>query len=158
MTIQQPPTPGWYDRPNGSRQWWDGRSWHGVQAPGTTLVPTALPSAPQPMRMYEQPFAAPHVHVVHQVGTKEVGIAYALLILLGGFGLHRFYLGRVGSAIAFLILWQLGAWTWWTGVGLVFGAAAVLWWIVDLFVLSSMVRDENARRMHAALASSAPQR
>ena len=128
-----------------------------AQAPGAALVPTSVPSVPQPW-MAAEPFVAPQVHVVQQVGTKEVGIAYALLIFLGGLGIHRFYLGRVGSALALLVLWQLGAWTWWTGVGLIFGAAAVLWWIVDLFVLGSMVREENARRMRAAFATPAPQR
>jgi TM2 domain-containing membrane protein YozV len=93
----------------------------------------------------------PTVQVVHNVHTKEVGIAYALLVLLGGFGAHRFYLGRAGSAIGFLVLWQLGAWTWWTGLGLLFGGAAVVWFVIDLCVLPGMVREENQRRLRESM-------
>ncbi|PTJ60864.1 NINE protein, partial [Mammaliicoccus sciuri] len=35
---------------------------------------------------------------------KKTGIAYILLILLGGFGAHRFYLEKTGSAVGLLLL------------------------------------------------------
>ncbi|MFB8387478.1 TM2 domain-containing protein [Microbacterium sp. NPDC055910] len=78
---------------------------------------------------------------------KEVGIAYLFFFLLGGFAAHRFYLGRIGSAIALLCIW----WAGWFLVGVAVGVplliAGGIWLLVDLFVLPSMVRDENARRL-----------
>ena len=40
-------------------------------------------------------------------GKKSSGICYLLWFFLGGFGAHRFYLGRTGSAIAMLVLYIL---------------------------------------------------
>lgn len=54
-------------------------------------------------------------------------IAY-LLFLFGGFlGLHRFYLGKIGTGILFLLTGALGG----------FG------WIYDLFTIPMQVRDAN---------------
>ncbi|MEZ3155536.1 NINE protein [Microbacterium sp. BWR-S6Y] len=112
------PPPGWYPGQGGQMQWWDGAQWvQGAYAP-TPVVMRA---------------------------RKESGIAYLLAILLGGFAAHRFYLGRVGSAIGFLCLWWIG----WFTIGLVVGTfmviAAGIWWILDLFFIPRMVREENAR-------------
>ncbi|MBI1183489.1 NINE protein [bacterium] len=58
---------------------------------------------------------------------KSKGVAYLLWFLLGAFSLHRFYLGKIGSGILYLITFQL------FGIG----------WIIDLFILSSMVDNYN---------------
>lgn len=69
---------------------------------------------------------------------KSVTVAYALLIFLGQVGLHRFYLGRVGSGIAQLLL-GLSA--------LIAGFAPLVilwvWLLVDLFLTAGMVRESN---------------
>ncbi len=54
-------------------------------------------------------------------GTSEKsGIACLLfLLLLGPLGLHRFYVGKVGTGILFLL----------TGGGL------MIWWLIDLVIL-----------------------
>ena len=39
---------------------------------------------------------------------KESGTTYLLLLLLGGFAAHNFYLNRVGPAVGFLCVWWLG--------------------------------------------------
>lgn len=79
---------------------------------------------------------------------KEVGIAYLLLLLLGGFAAHRFYLGRIGSAIAFCLLWWGGWMLSIVLVGIPLLVAAGVWWLVDLFLLPSMVRETNARPLY----------
>ncbi|AKQ46787.1 hypothetical protein TH63_16005 [Rufibacter radiotolerans] len=53
--------------------------------------------------------------------------AYLLWFFLGWLSLHRFYLGKVGSGILYLLTGQL------LGIG----------WIVDLFLLSGMVDNYN---------------
>ncbi|QYF98453.1 MULTISPECIES: TM2 domain-containing protein [Microbacterium] len=120
MTIDRPSAtpPGWYPNQNGALQWWDGASW-GQLAPAVAPI------------------------VIHTRPMKDAGIGYLLLILLGGFGAHRFYLGRAGSAVAMLLIW----WSGWAltviGVGIFMLLAVVIWWIVDLFLIPSMVNEYN---------------
>lgn len=60
---------------------------------------------------------------------KTGGIAWLLWFFTGGIGGHRFYLGRTGTGVAMLLtLGGLGIWT-----------------LVDLFLLSSMIRDTNEK-------------
>jgi TM2 domain-containing membrane protein YozV len=52
--------------------------------------------------------------------SEKSGIACLLfLLLLGPFGLHRFYVGKVGTGILFLL--TMG------GLG--------IWWLIDLVIL-----------------------
>ena len=47
----------------------------------------------------------------YDVSPRSRGVALALAILLGPFGAHRFYVGRIGSAVAQLLtLGGLGLW------------------------------------------------
>lgn len=59
---------------------------------------------------------------------KSKFIAYLLWFFLGLFGVHRFYLGKVGSGILYLLTGGL------FGIG----------WFIDLFTLSSQVDSYNA--------------
>ena len=56
--------------------------------------------------------------------------AFLLWFFLGWLSMHRFYLGKVGSGIFYLLTGQL------------FG----LGWIIDLFLLSGMVENYNNKR------------
>ncbi|WP_159887758.1 TM2 domain-containing protein [Paenibacillus puerhi] len=60
---------------------------------------------------------------------KSGGVAWLLWFFTGGFGGHRFYLGRIGTGVAMLL--TLG------GLG--------FWVLVDLFLLSGMIRDTNEK-------------
>ena len=52
--------------------------------------------------------------------SEKSGIACLLfLLLLGPLGLHRFYVGKVGTGLLFLL----------TGGGL------MIWWLIDLIIL-----------------------
>lgn len=68
--------------------------------------------------------------------SQKSRLATALLALwLGAFGLHRFYLGKYGTAIAMLALALLGFATWGVYVGAFLFLAAWSWAIVDLALL-----------------------
>jgi TM2 domain-containing membrane protein YozV len=58
---------------------------------------------------------------------KSKGVAYLLWFFLGIFSAHRFYLGKTGSGILYLVTGQL------FGIG----------WIIDLFTLGGMVDNYN---------------
>lgn len=61
---------------------------------------------------------------------KSKLVAYLLWFFLGWLSLHRFYLGKIGSGIIYLITGQL------LGIG----------WIVDLFLLGGMVDNINNKK------------
>lgn len=75
--------------------------------------------------------------------AKSPVVAYLLLIFLGGFGAHRFYLGKTGTAITMLILCILGWLTVVVGVGLVLLVAVGIWCIVDIFLIPGMVQEDK---------------
>jgi TM2 domain-containing membrane protein YozV len=58
---------------------------------------------------------------------KSKSTAYLLWFFLGGFSAHRFYMGKIGSAILYLLTFQL------LGIG----------WIIDAFILGGMVDTYN---------------
>ena len=67
---------------------------------------------------------------VYPAADKSVGVAYLLWLFLGVFGVHHFYLGKVGRGIGYLLTCA------WLTIGL---------WI-DLFTLPAQVKSVNAQR------------
>lgn len=67
--------------------------------------------------------------------VKSPTVAYLLWFFLGGFGAHRFYMGRTGSAIGMVALF-LGSMV---GSGIMIGALGFLgllaWWVADGFLM-----------------------
>ena len=58
---------------------------------------------------------------------KSTGTTWLLWFFTGGFGGHRFYLGKTGTGVAMLLtLGGLGVWT-----------------FIDLFLLNGMIKDTN---------------
>lgn len=72
-----------------------------------------------------------------------MGVAYLLWFFLGGFGVHRFYLGRTGSAIAILLLTVVGAMLTYVVVGFIVLLVPLVWLLVDLFLIPGIVRQHN---------------
>jgi hypothetical protein len=71
----------------------------------------------------------------------SLGVTYLLWLFLGFFGVHRFYLGRIGTGLLYL------------ATGAFFGVG----WIVDFFRIPSLVRESNLRlRYHDALFGDRP--
>ena len=76
--------------------------------------------------------------------AKSVGAAYLLWFFLGTVGAHRFYLGRVGSGGAQLILFVLGCLTAFIVVGAVLLVGLCIWWIVDAFLIPGMIDEQKS--------------
>ena len=69
-----------------------------------------------------------------------------LAFFLGEFGAHRFYLGKIGTAIVMLILGILGWATIWIFVGWIFLIPVGIWALIDfIFAVSGHMRDTEGR-------------
>jgi TM2 domain-containing membrane protein YozV len=69
---------------------------------------------------------------------KDKNVAAVLALFLGWFGVHKFYLGRIGSGIVYLVFF-------WTMIPALLG-------MIDFFVLALMDNDEFNRRYNGMLA------
>jgi TM2 domain-containing membrane protein YozV len=93
------------------RFFWNGQNW-------LQVAPVAPQYAPGPSMQYNaQPSTAPSIVVQNMVNTNAGGrpmttrsktTAAILAFFLGGFGIHKFYLGRGGAGVAYLLFcWTL---------------------------------------------------
>ena len=76
-------------------------------------------------------------------GKKSIGLAYLFWFLLGGFGLHRFYLGRPLSGAGMLGLMIVGVALSFQPLLAMFsfvpGGVLFAWWLLDAFLIPKMV-------------------
>ena len=77
---------------------------------------------------------------------RETWLAYLLLIFLGGFGVHRFYLGDNSAGVAMLVLLLVGSLLTVVLIGFAMLAALGVWLVVELFTLPGAVRRANGER------------
>lgn len=81
----------------------------------------------------------------YDAAKRSALIAYLLWFFLGSFGVHRFYLGRVGSGLVMLAIFCLS----WVMTLLLIGylglAFIALWWVVDAFLIPGMTAAYNLR-------------
>ena len=71
-------------------------------------------------------------HKMEGISPKSRLAVVLLAWFLGTLGLHRFYIGKIGSGLAILILGILGwATTWILGLGYLFLVAAGIWVFID---------------------------
>ncbi|WP_168770893.1 NINE protein [Glaciibacter flavus] len=139
----QPAAPaGWYPDNTGQLRWWDGSQW-GFYAPAHAPSYQAAPSS-----AVHVPSAVGYLPVAPVVlvrATKTVGTAVVLLLFLGGFGAHHFYLRQYPQAVIMIAAWWLGWMTSLLGIGLLLLLGVLIWWIVDLCTMRSQVDAANAR-------------
>jgi TM2 domain-containing membrane protein YozV len=84
-----------------------------------------------------------HSMMLFEANKKSVGVAYALWFFLGMLGAHRFYSNHAATGLGILALTFLGCLTLAAGVGAVLVAAAAIWVLVDLFLISGWIRKYN---------------
>ncbi|ETD88999.1 TM2 domain-containing protein [Rhodobacter capsulatus] len=77
---------------------------------------------------------------------KSTLVAYLLWFFLGGFGVHRFYLGKSGSGAIMLVLMILGWLTAIFYVGFAFLLVVAIWMIVDAFLIPGMITDNTTQQ------------
>ncbi|MEK0082385.1 TM2 domain-containing protein [Benzoatithermus flavus] len=81
----------------------------------------------------------------YDANRKSVLVAYVLWFFLGWFGLHRIYLGRIGSGIAMLVLHGLSWLTHFILIGFLGFGILGLWWLIDALLIPGMARVYNNR-------------
>jgi TM2 domain-containing membrane protein YozV len=81
--------------------------------------------------------------MMFEANKKSVGVSYLLWLFLGGFGGHRFYNGRTGSAVAQLLLTIIGIITSFIGIGFLILIANGIWILVDAFLIPGWIRNQN---------------
>lgn len=86
-------------------------------------------------------------NMAFESGKKSNLIGYLLWFFLGGFGAHRFYLGRTGSAIAMLVIYIVSWILTFVAIGALGLIVIGIWWIVDAFLIPGMVRENNESLM-----------
>lgn len=124
MTTQPPGSPpGWYASPDGANteSYWDGTTWTEQTRPmSTATIAAASGVAVKPT---ETPSGEP-------ISPKSRAAAAILAWFLGVFGVHRFYVGKVGTGL--LQLFTLGA------LG--------IWALIDfIIILVGNFRDKEGR-------------
>lgn len=77
--------------------------------------------------------------------TKSRLAATLLALFLGVFGAHRFYAGKIETAIVMLILGLIGIFTvWFFAIGLIFIIAVSIWAFVDfIFCVVGSFEDDR---------------
>ena len=82
------------------------------------------------------------------ISDKKKIVAVLLSLLLGTFGVHRFYLGRAGSGAAMLVMSILGWLTTGIFVGFIFVAIVGIWDVIDFFrILFNGMPDAQGRKL-----------
>ncbi len=79
------------------------------------------------------------------IRERSAVVAYVLWFFLGHFGVHRFYLGRIGSGVCQLALFLIGGATVWFLIGLIPLGILWLWLFLDIFLIPGMTRSEERR-------------
>lgn len=74
---------------------------------------------------------------------KNIVIAYGLWFFLGGFGIHRFYLGKVGTGLVQLGLLAFGFATSFILIGLIPLLVLAVWWVLDAYFVYKYVEEAN---------------
>ena len=76
---------------------------------------------------------------------KSTGVTYILWLLLGGLGVHKFYLNKPGIGLLYIALGGLGAIFWLFLLGWIFHIPLGILLILALFTIPKQVRNANEK-------------
>lgn len=76
---------------------------------------------------------------------KSLVVAYLLWWFLGALGGHRFYLGRIKSAVTQLLLFSVGAMTAFVIFGWILLFIWFVWWALDVYFTYKIVIEVNEK-------------
>lgn len=79
-----------------------------------------------------------------QDNARSPVVAYLLWFFLGGFGAHRFFMGRMGSGFGMLGLFVGSTVLSVVGIGLFGYLALFAWWVADAFMMTKWFNTEQA--------------
>jgi TM2 domain-containing membrane protein YozV len=80
------------------------------------------------------------------VSPKSRLITTLLAFFLGHFGAHRFYLGKIGTAVTMLVLAIVGYVTMFIVVGFFFLAAVGIWSLIDfIMAIAGTIKDKDGK-------------
>jgi TM2 domain-containing membrane protein YozV len=79
----------------------------------------------------------------YDADKKSALIAYLLWFFLGLFGVHRFYLGRVGTGLGMLVLHGISWVLAFILIGYLGFAVLGLWWLIDALLIRGWTRSYN---------------
>ena len=81
----------------------------------------------------------------YDADKKSALIAYLLWFFLGLFGVHRLYLGHVGTGLGMLVLHGISWVLAFVLIGYLGFAVLGLWWLIDALLIPGMTRSYNNR-------------
>lgn len=82
------------------------------------------------------------------VSAKSKGAAAVLCFFLGFLGIHRFYVGKVGTGIVLLLLTILTWITVWFAIGFIPMAVVAIWVIIDfIMILCGNFKDRDGHML-----------
>ncbi len=88
---------------------------------------------------------------IEEISTKSRLVTVLLAFFLGIFGTHRFYIGKIRTAIVMLILsilYLVTVYLWEHRITLVLLVIVLLWAFIDLiFAVSGIMRDREGKRI-----------
>ncbi|MFC1983914.1 TM2 domain-containing protein [Chloroflexota bacterium] len=88
---------------------------------------------------------------VEEISSKSKLVTVLLALFLGIFGTHRFYIGKIRTAIVMLflsILYLVAVYLWEHRITLVLLAIVLIWAFIDLiFAVSGIMKDREGKRI-----------
>lgn len=85
----------------------------------------------------------------YQAHSKSTGLAYALWFFLGTAGAHRFYAGKIGSAVTMLVIFLISLPLCFVFIGIIGVFAVLIWALIDAFFIAGWIREHNSRLVQA---------
>jgi TM2 domain-containing membrane protein YozV len=81
--------------------------------------------------------------MMFEANKKSIVVAYLLWFFLGWLGGHRFYCGKIGTAVAQLLLMLLGLFLTLIVIGWLIVLPVAIWVLVDAFLIPGWIRNHN---------------